>query len=77
MAVILPPRDAIVGDLMRGGILRARSPERHFFHDDCRAAEAHIDQLIAMGIERFFVGHGGPIDAKAARDKLRADPCPP
>src|SRR5581483_7201726 len=77
VAVILPSGDAIVGDLLRGGIVRTHTPERHFFHDDCRAAEAHLDQLIDMNIKRFFVGHGGPIDAKAARDKLRADPCPP
>ena len=76
LVIILKNGDTIVGDMMRGGIVRSHSPARHFFHDDCQAAEAHIAPLVQAGSKRFFVGHGGPL---AAADVLRTfsdDPCP-
>jgi glyoxylase-like metal-dependent hydrolase (beta-lactamase superfamily II) len=76
VVILLPRGDAIVGDLLRGGLVRTHAPARHLFHDDCRAAEAHLDELIAAGVQRLFVGHGGPVDARAARAALLADPCP-
>lgn len=76
VAVVLASGDAIVGDMVRGQLLRPHAPARHFFHDDCRAAEAHVNRLVQAGSRRFFVGHGGPLDAREARDCLRADPCP-
>jgi glyoxylase-like metal-dependent hydrolase (beta-lactamase superfamily II) len=77
LAVLLETGDAIVGDLFRGGTLAAHSPDRHFFHDDCVAAEAHVIPLVQAGARRFFVGHGGPIDARAAADYFRdPPPCP-
>ncbi len=76
VAVVLATGDALVGDLVRGGLIFPRSPARHFFHDDCRAAEAHLGPLVDAGTKRLFVGHGGPLDAAEARDTLRADPCP-
>jgi glyoxylase-like metal-dependent hydrolase (beta-lactamase superfamily II) len=74
--VLLPGGDAIVGDLVRGELLRSHVAARHFFHDDCRAAEAHVAQLAQAGVRRLFVGHGGPLDAAAAAARLLASPCP-
>lgn len=76
VAVVLSSGDAIVGDMFRGGAVRSHHPERHFFHDDCEGAEAHIAPLIEAGTKRFFVGHGGPIDAGAAQKKFRSARCP-
>jgi glyoxylase-like metal-dependent hydrolase (beta-lactamase superfamily II) len=77
VAVVLATGDVIAGDLLRGGAVRSGVPTRHFFHDDCRAAEAHLDELLAAGARRFYVGHGGPFDATAVRDAgFRRDPCP-
>jgi hydroxyacylglutathione hydrolase len=76
VAVVLASGDAVVGDMLRGRFLRARAPARHFFHDDCRAAESNIAPLIDRGSRRLFVGHGGPIDGARAKKRLRGDGCP-
>jgi hydroxyacylglutathione hydrolase len=74
--VILATGDALVGDLARGELTSGHTPARHFFHDDCRAAEAHLTTLVDRGIRRLLVGHGGPLDAARTRDRLKAKPCP-
>jgi glyoxylase-like metal-dependent hydrolase (beta-lactamase superfamily II) len=77
LAVLLETGDAIVGDMFRGGAMATHLPERHLFHDDCLAAEAHVIPLVQAGARRFFVGHGGPVDARAAADAFRdPPPCP-
>lgn len=76
LAVVLATGDALVGDLLRGGTVRPHVPARHLYHDDCQAAEAHIEPLVLAGTKRFFVGHGGPISATDAKEAFRADPCP-
>jgi glyoxylase-like metal-dependent hydrolase (beta-lactamase superfamily II) len=76
LVVLLPNGEAIVGDLLRGGAVRTHTPERHLFHDDCRAAEAHIAPLVQSGYRKLFVGHGGPIDGADAAAKLHGDGCP-
>jgi hypothetical protein len=62
--------------MLRGRVLRAGAPARHFFHDDCRAAESRIAPLVDAGSRRLFVGHGGPIDGERAKKRLRGDNCP-
>lgn len=76
LVVVLPGGDALVGDLVRGGLVQRHTPVRHFFHDDCPAAEAHVGELVAHGTRRLLVGHGGPLDAAQARDRLARKPCP-
>jgi glyoxylase-like metal-dependent hydrolase (beta-lactamase superfamily II) len=73
LVVELPTGDVIAGDLLRGS---GHAPARHLYHDDCRAAEAHISPLVQGGARRFFVGHGGPVDAEAARRALHGQDCP-
>ncbi len=77
LVVALPTGDALVGDLVRGELVRTHVPTRHLFHDDCRAAEAQLGPIVAGGTQRLLVGHGGPLDAREARERLkRDDPCP-
>ena len=76
LVVVLASGDALVGDLVRGELFAPHTPARHFFHDDCNAAEAQLDPLIAGHRERLLVGHGGPLATRAARDRLRIKPCP-
>jgi glyoxylase-like metal-dependent hydrolase (beta-lactamase superfamily II) len=71
--VILATGDALVGDLARGEIFSVHTPARHFFHDDCRAAEANLASLTST---RLLVGHYGPLNAKDTRERLQAAPCP-
>ena len=51
-------REAIVGDLFRGGIVGGRvdphTPHRHYFHDDAERAEAAVGALLARGVSRFL-----------------------
>lgn len=75
LAVLLSDGDALVGDLLRGGLVASRSPARHFFHDDCAAAERQIAVVLDAGAKRLFVGHGGPIDAARARAYLADARC--
>ena len=67
-------REAIVGDLFRGGIMGGRvdpdAPHRHYFHDDAERAEAAVGALLARGVSRFYLGHGGPVSAGAARERF-------
>jgi len=55
---------AFVGDLFRGGALAGyvhrSEPKEHFYQDDLAAAHERIHELIARGVERFVLGHGGP-----------------
>ena len=76
IAVILADGDALVGDMLRGGIIMSHWPARHFFHDNCPAAEAHIAALVQAGTKRFYVGHSGPIEAGDAVKYFTNYPCP-
>jgi hydroxyacylglutathione hydrolase len=71
--VILSTGEALVGDLARGEIFSSHTPARHFFHDDCRAAEAN---LASLGAKRLLVGHGGPLSPDETRRRLQETPCP-
>ncbi len=75
LAVVLADGDAVVGDLVRGGILARHSPRRHFYQDDCAAAESHLAALVDGGTTRLFVGHFGPLAAKTAALHQAAHPC--
>jgi glyoxylase-like metal-dependent hydrolase (beta-lactamase superfamily II) len=74
--VMLNGGDAVVGDLVRGGLVETHKPHRHFFHEDCKAAEAHVAQLAQTGTRRLLVGHAGPLDAADAARRLAKEPCP-
>src|SRR5438270_715051 len=74
--VLLEGGDALVGDMLAGGVLFSHSPKRHYFHDDCAAAEAHIAPLVAGGVKRMYLGHAGPVSAGDAAETLRGEGCP-
>jgi hydroxyacylglutathione hydrolase len=76
LVVVLASGDAIAGDMLRGGAIASHSPTRHLFHDDCRAAEAHLAPLVQAGSRRLFVGHGGPLDGATAVKEIHPDTCP-
>lgn len=74
VAVVLEGGDAFMGD-----ILRAEDDARHesdnaarthpFGHDP-QADRENVRALLADGVERFFVGHGGATDADQVREWL-------
>lgn len=69
------PTYALVGDLIRGGSmggkLRPAHAKTHYFHEDRADAEAAFTNLAAAGVDTFFLGHGGPIDAPEAARFVR------
>jgi glyoxylase-like metal-dependent hydrolase (beta-lactamase superfamily II) len=62
ISVIFDSGEAIVGDVMMGGHigghLLAHIPRYHYLIDDRDAVHASIQRLLALGAERFYVGHG-------------------
>lgn len=60
----------VVGDLVRGGILRPHRARLHFFMDDVEGAHRVLQQLIDDGDQCFYPGHGGPLTAKRLQTYL-------
>ena len=68
ISVALSTKDALVGDLlasgiMLGGIIRNGHAKRPPFEDDPHAVGQELQRLVDAGMERFYVGHGGPLEA--------------
>jgi hydroxyacylglutathione hydrolase len=70
IAIELASEDALVGDLIASGILiggiafteRAMRPP---FEDDPNRVSHELEALVQRGAKRFYMGHGGPLDATA------------
>lgn len=72
ITVELPTKDAMVGDLVAsgiliGGIARTKHAIRPPFEDDPHAVATELQRLIDAGMERFHMGHGGPLEANEVR----------
>lgn len=72
ISVELPSKDALVGDLiasgiMIGGLMRTRHAIRPPFEDDPHAVGLELQRLLDSGMERFYMGHGGPLSAAEVR----------
>lgn len=68
ISVALSTKDALVGDLIAsgillGGLVRTNHAKRPPFEDDPRAVGFALQRLLDSGIERFYMGHGGPLNA--------------
>lgn len=75
ISLLLPNGEAIVGDVMMGGyvggnLLGAR-PNYHYFADDLAAVRQSIDDLLAAGVQTFYVGHGGPLARESVASTFR------
>lgn len=61
--------DAVVGDLlasgvMLGGLLRTGRAKRPPFEDDPHQVADELQRLVEAGMQRFYLGHGGPLPAR-------------
>ena len=77
ISVQLSSKDAIVGDLIASGILlgglfRTGHAIRPVFEDDPHTVGLALQRLLDSGMERFYVGHGGPLPADEVRRHARA-----
>jgi hydroxyacylglutathione hydrolase len=65
VVVILANHTAFVGDMMAGGVfggaLFPHSPQEHYYQADPAQNRRNIRTLLDLGIETFYLGHGGPV----------------
>jgi glyoxylase-like metal-dependent hydrolase (beta-lactamase superfamily II) len=65
LVVLVGGREAIVGDQMLGGIFggafHAGSAGEHYYQLDPKRNRCNVQALLDEGIERFHLGHGGPV----------------
>jgi glyoxylase-like metal-dependent hydrolase (beta-lactamase superfamily II) len=76
ITVELTTKDAMVGDLIAsgiliGGIVRTKHAIRPPFEDDPHAVGAELQRLIDSGMERFCMGHGGPLEANEVQRHVK------
>jgi glyoxylase-like metal-dependent hydrolase (beta-lactamase superfamily II) len=77
IAVELSSHDALVGDLLASGILiggiaftgRAIRPP---FEDDPQAVARELERMVQGGAKRFYMGHGGPLEAAEVMRHVRS-----
>ena len=65
LVVLVGKKDALVGDMVLGGwfggALRPHSAGEHYYQADRQANRRNVARVLALGVERFYPGHGGPI----------------
>ena len=65
IVVVLSNHVAFVGDEMLGGYfggaLFPHHPGEHYYQADPEANRRNIRRLLAMGVQTFLLGHGGPV----------------
>jgi len=65
ISILLGNSEAIVGDLLMGGILggviAGSRPRLHYFVADYLQVLASVERVLAEGVNRLYVGHGGPL----------------
>ena len=73
VVVVLDNHAAFVGDQILGGYfggaVAPHDPGLHYFHADEEANLANIEKLLGMGVDTFYLGHGGPV---ARTDVMKA-----
>jgi glyoxylase-like metal-dependent hydrolase (beta-lactamase superfamily II) len=72
ISVELSTKEALVGDLISsgillGGIVRTGRAKRPPFEDDPQVVSSELQRMVNAGMERFYMGHGGPLDASEVR----------
>ena len=77
ISVDLSTKDALVGDLIAsgillGGLVRTKHAIRPPFEDDPQAVGMALQRLLDSGTERFYMGHGGPLEAREVQRHARA-----
>ena len=74
VAVLLANRQALVGDVLLGGYMGgAFLPQRaniHYFAENPQKNREELAELVRMGYDNFFVGHGGPVPRESVVRRL-------
>ena len=72
LSVVLEGGEAIVGDLVMGGLFRPRVPHVPMIASDVDQVRASVKALLDRGVTRFYAAHGGPFAPEALRALLDA-----
>lgn len=77
VSVELAAKDVLVGDLLAsgillGGLVRTSHAKRPPFEDNPYAVGLALQRLLDAGMERFYMGHGGPLVASEVRRHAQA-----
>ncbi len=77
IVVVLSDKSAFVGDMMMGGAfggaLFPSSPGEHYYHADREQNRRNIKTLLDRGVEKFYLGHGGPVTRAAVIEAFGAE----
>ncbi len=71
VSVILAGGEAVVGDLLMGGLLRRRVPRWPFFAHDRRRLERSIRLVLKQKPSLIYAAHGGPFKPEAVAGLLK------
>jgi glyoxylase-like metal-dependent hydrolase (beta-lactamase superfamily II) len=71
VSIFLSNGEAIVGDLLRGPMLRKGAPRWPFMADDLPEAKRSIARVLDRNPRKIWTSHGGPFTGDAVRDFLR------
>ena len=68
IVVLMDDHTAFVGDMIAGGslggLIAPRSPGEHLYQADPAQNRKNIQTLLDQGVEKFYLGHGGPVVRK-------------
>jgi hydroxyacylglutathione hydrolase len=77
ISVLLDNNEVIIGDLMMGGNLSGAlfpsRPRYHYYADDLETVRSSIKKLMDYKPKKFYVGHGGPLDADTVKAYFSKD----
>ncbi|HEY1959626.1 MAG TPA: MBL fold metallo-hydrolase [Polyangiaceae bacterium] len=81
IVVLLADHGAFVGDMIAGGDLGGlffpHSPREHLYQADPVKNRANVRALLGLGVETFYLGHGGPVRRAAVVKWLESQPLSP
>lgn len=70
LSVILAGGDAVIGDLLMGGILLRHKPRYPYFAHDPKRLERSIKMILKLKPARLYTAHGGPLKPEDVAKKL-------
>ena len=64
LSVILQSGEAVIGDLLMGGLLRSHRPGWPIFAEDREAVRGSLEMVLEKGAHTLYPSHGGVLSAK-------------